>query len=143
MRDQTSHGLPLPRLATIAGTAGLLGGAALAAAEGLSTVGPLILVPYALLVLSTALVLQRQGEHRALVRFTIILTAFTIATLIVYDYIRNFEPTALPMISAWGHTWRLGLMLGIGALVSGAAALLSIGEGSRPRLSVRSSAPTA
>ena len=135
--------LPVRQLGVIAGAAGLLGGAALIAAEGLSTVGPLVLVPYTLLVLGTALVLQRWGEQRTVVRFTVILAAFMLATVLLVAYIVAVEPTARRTITLSGYTWRLGMMLGIGAVASAIAALLDVGRGSAPRVSVRSSAPTA
>lgn len=136
-------GLPVRRLGVVAGAAGLLGGAALVAAEALSTVGPLILVPYALLVLGTALVLQRRGEGRTAVRFAVILAAFMLATVLLVVYIAAADPAARRAITPSGYASRLGLMLGIGAVVSAIAALLDVGGGSARRVSVRSGAPTA
>ena len=136
-------GLPLRQLGVVAGAAGLLGGATLVAAEGLSTVGPLVLAPYTLLVLGTAVVLQRRGEQRTAVRFTVILAAFMLATVLLVVYILGAEPTARRTITVWGLTWRLGMMLGIGVAVSAIAALLDVGRGSAPRVSVRSDTPTA
>lgn len=136
-------GLPVRQLGVVAGAAGVLGGAALIAAEALSTIGPLILVPYTLLVLGTALVLKRRGEQRTAVRFTVILAAFMLATVLLVVYIVAAEPTARRTITPWGYASRLGLMLGVGAVVSAITALLDVGGGSVPRVSVRSGAPTA
>ena len=130
-------------LGGIVTVAGLLGGGALVAAEALSSVGPLIVLPYTVLVLGTAFLLQRRGESRFGVRFGAVLAAFMLATLLLYAYIGAVETSALRTISPWGHAWRLGLMLGIGALAGTVAAFLSSDRGASSRSSVIPGTPAA
>jgi len=104
---------------------GFLGGVALILVTMNSTRGALVYVPYAALLAALAALLAR---HRALpfkVRFRAGLAGFMAATALLYVYILLWaSPTALS-IPLWGHAWRLGLMVAIGAVLCAAIAFVT------------------
>jgi len=104
---------------------GLLGGAALITVEWTTTRGPLVLIPYAVLILVSALYLRLERVQYWPRRFALTLGAFMAATLILYLFIGSVATRSLLTIWAWGHAWRLGLMLGIGVALSAAVAQLT------------------
>lgn len=104
---------------------GLLGGAALIATVSLSRRGPLIYVPYAAIVLTSAAFLRLERVQPFLRRFELALGAFMVATVLLYLFIGLIQARTLFQISALGHGWRLGLMLLIGSALSGAVAQLT------------------
>ena len=113
---------PLP-LALALGT---LGGAALIVTTMLTTRGPLIFVPYAALVLGSLVAVRLAGWSEFSRRFAAVLGAFMVATLALYVSIGWFLGGAsLFEISLWGHVWRLGFMVMVGGVLSGAVAYLA------------------
>lgn len=120
-------------VATVAVVGGLLGGTGIVLAEVLSTEGPMIFFPYTLTVLGAALVLRRLGETRLLPRFAGVVATYMVATIVAYVSLGLDEGSLLPTFGLWDHTWRLGLMLGIGAVVCLVASLLAGGDGDRVR----------
>jgi len=101
---------------------GVLGGSALIATTMLSSRGPLIVIPYAALVIVAALFLRAEVVQPLSRRFSVTLGAFMIATVILYLFIGIFAAHSLTTIPLMGHLWRLGVMLGIGAVLSAAVA---------------------
>ncbi|HEX2062399.1 MAG TPA: sigma-70 family RNA polymerase sigma factor [Thermoanaerobaculia bacterium] len=104
---------------------GFLGGAALITVQWTSTRGPLVLFPYAALVIVTALYLRLEHVQGWTRRFTLTLGAFMLATILLYVFIGVVHARSLSSIPAWGHLWRLGLMLVLGCALSAAVAQLT------------------
>jgi len=104
---------------------GVLGGAALIATASLSTRGPLIYIPYAAIVLTSAAYLRFERVQPFAMRFTLALGVFMLATVLLYLFIGLFHAKTLFVISPLGHAWRLGLMLLIGSALSAAVAQLT------------------
>lgn len=104
---------------------GLLGGAGLIAVEWITARGPLILIPYAALVIVAAVYLRTERVQDWRRRFLLSLGAFMTATILLYLFIGLIATQNLLAISAWGHTWRLGAMGLIGAALSAAVAQLT------------------
>lgn len=104
---------------------GFLGGAALITIEWTSTRGPLVLLAYAALVLAAGAYLRLELVQDWRRRFVLTLGSFMLATLMLYLFIGLVLTRQLSVISAWGHAWRLGLMLVIGSALSAAVAQLT------------------
>jgi hypothetical protein len=100
---------------------GLLGGGALIATVSLSHRGPLIFLPYAAIVLATAVYLRLERVQGFTRRFALSLGIFMISTVILYLFIG----LNTVQISVFGHVWRLGFMLVIGSILSAAVAQLT------------------
>ena len=126
---------PLP----LALSLGVLGGAALIVTTVLTTKGPMIFLPYAALVLASLGAVRLAGWPDFWRRFTATFLAFMVATVVLYVFIGTVQTASTVPLSAWGHTWRLGLMAGIGALLSAASAYLAdLGFARRGRYSANS-----
>jgi len=104
---------------------GLLGGAALITVEWTTTRGPLVLIPYGALVLAAAVYLRVERVQFWRRRFELTLGTFMVASLVLYVFVGTVLTRSLLSISAWGHTWRMGLMLAIGTALSAAVAQLT------------------
>jgi len=104
---------------------GLLGGGALIATAWNTTHGPLVLVPYAALVLAAAVYLRVERVQYFGRRFGMTLGVFMFATVLFYLYVGLFTAKTLFIIPLWGHAWRLGFMLAIGSALSAAVAQLT------------------
>lgn len=110
---------PAVRLGALAGT---LGGVALVAVPALGSRGPLILVPYALLVLALT---GLAGLHRTFgrwQRFGLVLTGFLVASLVLYLYIILVDNPSALSIPLVGHAWRLAFLVVVGTVLAAAAA---------------------
>jgi hypothetical protein len=107
---------------------GLLGGAALIVTTCATSRGPIVLVPYAVLVLVTAAYLRLEHVQHFGRRFSLALGSFMVATIVLYLFIGLVAAKTLFLISLWGHAWRLGIMLAIGAALSAAVAQLTATE---------------
>lgn len=107
---------------------GLLGGGALITTAWTTTRGPLVLFPYAALVLVTAAYLRLERVQLFRRRFAIALGSFMFATVLLYLFIGLVAAKTLFVITPSGHAWRLGVMLAIGAALSGAVAQLTAAE---------------
>ena len=103
------------RLLTLTLAAGLLGGAALVLANFFLTPGKLILIPYALLVLGTLLLLRAERIASFSARFTVGTGVFVIGSLALYVAIVVATDSGVGVL---GHLWRLGLVVALGALVN-------------------------
>ena len=80
---------------------------------------------FATLVLGSSITLRHAGGTAR--RFALGLATFMVATLVVYAYtIVVVNPVAM-ILPMWEHVWRLGFMLGIGALATSVP--LAIGAG--------------
>lgn len=104
---------------------GFLGGAALITVEWTTTRGPLVLLPYAALVLSAAFYLRLERLQGWWRRFIVTFGSFAFATGMLYLFVSLVLARTLFVISPWGHAWRLGLMLVIGCALSAAVAQLT------------------
>ena len=109
---------------------GLLGGAALIVTSWAISRGPIVLLPYALLVLATAAYLRIEHVQHFARRFSLALGSFMVATVVLYLFIGLVAAKSLFVISLWGHAWRLGIMLAIGAALSAAVAQLTATQAS-------------
>jgi hypothetical protein len=104
---------------------GALGGALLITTSALTRRGPLIFVPYAALVVAGFAYLRVEQVRPFRLRFAMSLGSFMVATLIVYAFIGFVTARTALKIPLLGHAWRLGGMLLIGSILSGAVAQLS------------------
>lgn len=104
---------------------GVLGGSALIVVEWTTTRGPVVLFPYAALVLTALFYLRVEHVQEWTRRFSITLGSFMLATVLLYLFIGLVLAGTLARISLAGHAWRLGLMLLIGSVLSAAVAQLS------------------
>lgn len=104
---------------------GVLGGSALIVVEWASTRGPLVLLPYAALILTALFYLRVEHVHGWSRRFSITLSSFMVATLLLYLFIGLVLAGSLATLSLTEHAGRLGLMLLIGSVLSAAVAQLA------------------
>jgi hypothetical protein len=119
---------------------GIFAGVGLALTTIYSRRGPMIYPVYAALVVALTLLLSRHAILPFRDRFVASLVGFLVASLMLYavvgvlaqrDRIRLVNEGRLPAttlkrpIGFFGHSWRLGFLLAIGALVSAAAAFVS------------------
>ena len=104
---------------------GVLGGAALITTTWLSTNGPLILLPYGALVLTSLVAVRMTGWPEFSRRFAAAFLAFMVASAVLYVFVGAVQAGTLFEISLWGHTWRLAFLALIGGVLSGAVAYLA------------------
>lgn len=116
------------RMAALIFMLGLGFGAAVTLTEALTTKGPLILIPYGLLVVVTALVLRAAGVASFARRFAVAAGAFMVATLIVFAYIVLVANPAALSTPLWNKVWPLAMMAATGAVLGAGVAAVS-----RPR----------
>jgi hypothetical protein len=102
---------------------GVLGGVVLVITKLLTTRGPIVLIPYAAIVVSCAAFIRFADEQTFGRRFLLSLYAFMTATVIFYVYVAAIDAQTLFTISAVGHAARIGLMLVIGMVISTVIAL--------------------
>jgi hypothetical protein len=101
-------------------TAGLIGGLALVSVPLLGLRGPMIYVPYTVLVLLLAFLSGLLQLDRAQ-RFRLVFTGFMVSSLVLYLYLIVIENPSALGIPLLGHAWRLGFLAAIGAAVGLAA----------------------
>ena len=99
---------------------GLMGGLALVSVPLLGMRGPMIYVPYTILVLVLAFVSGVLKFDRVQC-FGLVFTGFTVASLVLYLFIILIDSPSALDISLIGHAWRLGFLAFIGAVVGFAA----------------------
>jgi hypothetical protein len=98
---------------------GLLAGVGLVAMLGLAGPRSHVWLTYGIyggLVLVSGIGLRRAGARVR--RFMLGLGAFMVATLVPYVYVSVVVNPKLLAMPLWEHVWRLGTMLGIGAIVT-------------------------
>lgn len=115
MRAQSLRAPSLPRALVL----GALGGVALILVSVFSRRGPLIFIPYAVLLATLAALVARR-ELAFTTRFVAVFAGFTVASLALYGYVTLFGAESASSIPVLGHAWRLGLVLGIGAILAAA-----------------------
>lgn len=103
---------------------GVLGGGALITTAAVSHRGPLVFLPYAAIVIISAVILRAEAVQPFSRRFLLGLGAFMLATLIFYLFVAKVS-RGLTEISILGHAWRIGLMVVIGSILSAAVAQLT------------------
>ena len=121
----TETGIATHRPLAFALALGLLGGGALITTVWVTTRGPMVLLPYAALVLTTAAYLRIEQVRPFRRRFNLAFGAFMFATVVLYLFIGLVRAKTLLLIPIWGHAWRLGFMAVIGAALSAAVAQLT------------------
>ena len=119
---------------------GAFGGVGLVLTAMYSRRGPLVFAPYAAFLAALTLLLARYPGLTYGVRFVAGLGSFLVASAALYvatgvlaDRSRRrlvaegrLPETALYYrLPLWGHVWRLGLLVGIGAVVCGAVAFVA------------------
>lgn len=105
----------MDRTTTLTFIVSTLGGVALVATTALTTRGPLILLPYAGILVATALLLRTAGFSTLRSRVWAAMATFMISSLILYGFIVLVEnPAALLANGLLGHVWRLALIAAIG-----------------------------
>lgn len=110
------------RSASLAAALGVLGGATLVLSAAFFASGKHILLPYALFVVATGVVLKSCRVEEYSTRFFIGVTSFLVASMALYVYIAMNVSTSIP----WhGHLWRIAVVLGIGAAIHAAVARVS------------------
>jgi hypothetical protein len=112
----------------IAAAWGILGGVFLVMGQAWGvprTRASLIFLVFASVVIGSAITLRRSGSRPR--RFALGLGAFMLATLILYLYIGVVVNPHVLNLPVWDHAWRLGLILAVGALATGAALVLGAG----------------
>ncbi len=110
------------RFASLAVALGALGGATLVLFAVFFSAGKLLLLPYGLFVVATAVVLKSCRVPTYPARFMVGLASFLLATAALYVFIAANTGTS---ISFGGHLWRILLMVGIGAAINAAVARVS------------------
>lgn len=104
------------RLLSLTIALGILGGASLIIANAFFTPGKEILIPYAFIVLLSAIVLRGEKIVSFRNRFLALLSVFMLSTSALHFAI-GLSPHSLDL-SALGHLWRFGAMLAIGIGIS-------------------------
>jgi hypothetical protein len=101
---------------------GLLGASSFIVTAWNTTRAPVVLIPYAVLVLVAAVYLRVERVQSFKLRFAIALSVFMFATVLFYLYVGLFTAKTLFIVPLWGHAWRLGFMLLVGSVLSAAVA---------------------
>lgn len=112
----------LRRAVFLAAALGALGGTALVLCAAFFSAGKLILLPYAVFVIATAVVLKSSRVKPYLARFAVGLLAFLFAMAALYTYL---AASVADGISPAGHGGRLLLLLPIGAAIQAVVAAIS------------------
>ncbi|HEX6086500.1 MAG TPA: hypothetical protein VF266_18370 [Thermoanaerobaculia bacterium] len=116
------HAATFQRSASLAAALGVLGGATLVLSAAFFSPGKYILLPYALFVVATGVVLKSCRVTQYSARFAIGLASFLIASTALYVFISMSVSTTIP----WhGHLWRFLFLLGLGAAIHAAVARVS------------------
>jgi len=108
------------RSLSLAVALGLLGGATLVLSAMFFTPGKYLLIPYAFVVLASLVAIRAEGMAAYSERFFTGLLAFVLASIPVY--VATALSPSVAQVGFFGHAWRFGLLVGIGALVNLATA---------------------
>jgi len=111
------------RSLSLAVALGALGGAVLVLSAMFFTPGKFIFLPYAAVVLGTLVAIRAERIQSFTERFVTGLLAFSISSVALYVAVASSATTS--PLGVAGHAWRLGLIVGIGALVNLATARLA------------------
>lgn len=113
------------RLSAFCLALGALGGGASIMTTMLSSRGPLIFIPYALILLVAAIYLRSERIPTFQRRFLATFGAFMSAVAVHYVFLMTVvNPRTLEMPFV-GHAWRIAVMAAIGAVVGAAVAQLT------------------
>ena len=104
-----------------------LAGAALQIAMVVTEVnGPVVIFPYAMVVIVAAMYVRDRYPSSFAARFSAVLASFMCMTVVFYFALYSvITPRGIHNIPLFGHVWRLGFMLGIGIGAAMAIALLT------------------
>jgi hypothetical protein len=108
--------------ASLAAALGVLGGTILVLFAAFFSSGKLLLLPYAVFIVATAVVLKSCRVTTYSARFGIGLASFLLASAGLYIFIAT---VATGHVSLLGHLWRFGLLLVIGTAIQAAVARIS------------------
>jgi len=105
---------------------GLLTGGTLSfvSKEPMRTWEGFLMIAYAFVVLVPAIYVRWRRVPSFTMRFLCPLVAFMTLTVVFYIALCLTDPNA-SSITLWGHTWRLGMMLAMGSVLSAAVAQLT------------------
>lgn len=109
---------------SLAAALGALGGTALVLFAAFFSPGKLMLLPYALFVVATGIVLKSCRVPTYSARFGVGFAAFVLASLVLYVFIA-VAAANLAQISVAGHALRLLAIAAIGAAIHAAVARVS------------------
>jgi hypothetical protein len=98
---------------------GVVGGLLLIAILAGTNYGPILLLPDAAIVLTTAVYLRTRRIGMFSQRFLAAFIAFVLANAMSVAYI---DAVVNPRPPGWGHVWPVGAMLLIGAVIAAAVA---------------------
>jgi hypothetical protein len=113
----------ISRWIVFAGGAGVIAGTAMATLSWAHQPTIFVLLPYGLIVVATAVLLRARSDFPFLARFTILLTAFMVASLTQYFEL-GFHLNVVRQ-PVWLQAALFGGTLGIGCVISVCAALVS------------------
>gem|GEM_PF-2370930 len=116
------RGIEKHRVTAFALVLGALWGVILIALSLLSTGGGFVLFVYAGLMLAMAVYLAIMRVESFGRRFSLTVTAFMTATLLLYWF--TLPPLARTF-SVWGHAWRIGFALALGSIAAAVVAAFS------------------
>ena len=108
---------------------GALGGFLLVATKSLTTRGPIVFIPYAILILMCAAFIRFADGQSTLRRFQLSFYAFMTATAILYIFVATVATGNIFKISLLGHVERVALVTVIGVVVS---AIIALSGGEAP-----------
>ena len=111
------------RSLALAAALGSLGGAVLVLSHVFFTPGKYILVPYAAVVLGTMVAVRAERLPAFPERFATDLLSFVLASVALYVALL-FSP-GVSSVGFFGHVWRLGFVVGVGAFLSVATAVVA------------------
>jgi hypothetical protein len=110
---------------------GLFGGVGLALTARASRYGPAILPVYAAILCVLGFLLSRYSDMRFAVLFTAAFVGYLVASLVLYLEVNHDANAARrragikARVPLMGHAWRLGLVVGSGAVVGLAVAFVA------------------
>ncbi len=111
------------RTLSLALALGLPGGLVLALSHTFFTPGKYILLPWAAVVLGTVVAIRADAIAPLPERFTVGFVAFAVSSFALYAAV--LSSPGVHSVGLLGHTWRVGVLLAIGALLSLVTAPLS------------------
>ncbi len=104
------------RSLSLAFSLGLLGGLVLALSHTFFTPGKFILLPWSAVVLGTIVAIRADAIAPFSQRFTVGFVAFAISSLALYGAV--LASPGVHSVGPFGHAWRLGALLAVGALLN-------------------------
>jgi hypothetical protein len=117
MNDQVRHSM------TLALSLGVLGGAVVVLSFLFFTPGKYLLIPYAMVVVTTTAIIRAERIAPFAHRFIVGLGAFMMTSIALY--VAAGVSANVASLSILGHAWRLGFLLAVGVAVNLPAARIA------------------